>query len=241
MIPRNADRLTSGRRAATTARRVDALIACLSGADSGIPPAGRREPGQERPPSHEPAIPMGHGGGGAANSRADEFPRANICGPCWRASSAYDPALQAWARLAGERAERRRHDATRKPRAAAGAVPLHGVPIAIKDNLDTAGLETNGGTDCWPAIYRPRMRTRSKGFALPARSFWQDRDDGFRGHGSSPDPQSVERRTHAGRIEQWLGCGCCRADVRRGAWLADRRLGPPAGRLLRRRRPKADI
>jgi Asp-tRNA(Asn)/Glu-tRNA(Gln) amidotransferase A subunit family amidase len=57
-----------------------------------------------------------------------------------------DPDLQAWARVVGVQA---REDARRLGREArSGQIrgPLHGVPIALKDNLYTAGIETNVGS-----------------------------------------------------------------------------------------------
>jgi aspartyl-tRNA(Asn)/glutamyl-tRNA(Gln) amidotransferase subunit A len=58
-----------------------------------------------------------------------------------------DPALQAWARLAGDRAAAEAARCDEEAARGSWRGPLHGVPIAIKDNLDTAALETNGGTD----------------------------------------------------------------------------------------------
>ena len=51
----------------------------------------------------------------------------------------------------GVRAAARAADAARRDGASLG--PLHGVPLALKDNLDTAGMPTTGGT---PGLRRHR-------------------------------------------------------------------------------------
>jgi aspartyl-tRNA(Asn)/glutamyl-tRNA(Gln) amidotransferase subunit A len=56
-----------------------------------------------------------------------------------------EPSVQAWARLsASAREDARRCDDEASRGAWYG--PLHGVPLAIKDNFDTAGLATEGGS-----------------------------------------------------------------------------------------------
>ncbi|RYF35493.1 MAG: hypothetical protein EOO26_00490, partial [Comamonadaceae bacterium] len=42
------------------------------------------------------------------------------------------------------------------PRPAPGALPLYGVPLAYKDNIDVAGMPTTAGS-AWMADHRPRM------------------------------------------------------------------------------------
>lgn len=42
------------------------------------------------------------------------------------------------------------------PRPAAGTLPLHGVPLAFKDNIDVAGMPTTAGSP-WMADHTPRM------------------------------------------------------------------------------------
>jgi aspartyl-tRNA(Asn)/glutamyl-tRNA(Gln) amidotransferase subunit A len=67
----------------------------------------------------------------------------------------YDPSLRAWVRLAGEFAEVEAAACDEETARGSSRGALHGVPIAIKDNLDVAGLPTRAGsdmTDDLPAI-----------------------------------------------------------------------------------------
>lgn len=65
---------------------------------------------------------------------------------CLRRIEAYDPVLGAFITVAREEALRaaRRLEAEQRNRAFRG--PLHGVPVALKDNIDTAGILTTGGS-----------------------------------------------------------------------------------------------
>ncbi len=69
----------------------------------------------------------------------------------------------------------------------------------------------------------------------------QDHDDGVRGERSDGDAQSAQPRSHAGRIVVGLGGGRRRRHDSAGAGNADRRLGDPAGLVLRRRRDQAVV
>ncbi len=85
-----------------------------------------------------------------------------------------------------------------------------------------------GGERCAPA---PGMRGTDRR---------QDCERRVRHGGTGRDPEPAESATHAGRLEQRVGgSGCSRARSA-GARHADRCLGNPAGRLLRRRGLPAD-
>ena len=66
--------------------------------------------------------------------------------PAWHVSLIYDPKIDAFITVAAEqaRAQARQMDAEQKVGKLRG--PLHGIPIALKDNIDTAGVRTTGGS-----------------------------------------------------------------------------------------------
>src|SRR5262249_13651663 len=76
-----------------------------------------------------------------------------------------EPALQAWARLDRKRALREAAKCTADAHRNHWRGPLHGIPVGIKDNFDTAGLETcansqllNGNIPQHDAIVVQRLR-----------------------------------------------------------------------------------
>jgi aspartyl-tRNA(Asn)/glutamyl-tRNA(Gln) amidotransferase subunit A len=58
-----------------------------------------------------------------------------------------DASLRAWVRLADEFAEAEAAACDEETARGISRGPLHGVPIAIKDNLDVVGMPTRGGSD----------------------------------------------------------------------------------------------
>ena len=153
-----------------------------------------------------------------------------------------DDRVQAWARIAesGARAEAARCDEA----AARGdwRGPLHGVPVAIKDNFDTAGLATEAGS----AMMANRIpskdaeavtRLRSAGAIVLGKTAMT----AFAAMESGPDAKSLEYGSHAGRIEQRLRGGGGGAHVQRRDRYTNRGIDPAAGGLLRRVWIEADI
>lgn len=61
-------------------------------------------------------------------------------------SERLDHDIQAWARLTPERALDEARALSQEAKEGRFRGPLHGVPVAIKDNFDTAGIETNVGS-----------------------------------------------------------------------------------------------
>ena len=70
-----------------------------------------------------------------------------------------NPRLNAVVALAAERARAEAADADRALARGEIKGPLHGVPVTIKDNLDTAGIVSTGGT-LGRAAFVPRNSTR---------------------------------------------------------------------------------
>ncbi|KAB2910753.1 MAG: amidase [Hyphomicrobiaceae bacterium] len=75
-----------------------------------------------------------------------ELPSEDLTAACLDRIAELEPSVQAWACLDADRAlaEARAADAVR--REGKGVGPLHGVPVGIKDIIDTADLPTEHGT-----------------------------------------------------------------------------------------------
>jgi len=64
-----------------------------------------------------------------------------------------DPALNAFITLDEETALRQAQECDRQRKAGRASSPLHGVPIALKDNIDTAGIKTTAAA----GVFRDRV------------------------------------------------------------------------------------
>ena len=114
--------------------------------------------------------------------------------------------------------------------------------IAVKDNIDTAGVRTACG---FGVVRRSRSRRgRRRGRTTAPRRRCHRRqgvDDGARIRGAQPRsvggqvPQSLESGTRARRFERRLGGGGRARSLRSGARQRYRRLDPRARGVLRRR------
>ncbi len=82
----------------------------------------------------------------AASLRAGTLEPLELVGCLLDRSARLDGEVAAWARLTPERALDDALALTQEGRTGHFRGPLHGVPIAIKDNFDTAGIETNVGS-----------------------------------------------------------------------------------------------
>ena len=131
--------------------------------------------------------------------------------------------------------------ADRRLRSKATVGPLHGIPIGIKDIIETQGIPTTHGL-----AHLRWLRARPLGGAGPAcRGRGRLRAGQDRHHGvcllhPREDPQSVERGPHAGRIVQRLGGGGGHGVSAGGGRHPDQRFDDPARGLLRRRGVQAD-
>ena len=84
---------------------------------------------------------------GARDPRRARSARSSWSRPAWRASAPTEPEVQAWQYL--DRAACARPGARARPRPHARGAPigpLHGVPVGIKDIIDTADMPTEDGT-----------------------------------------------------------------------------------------------
>jgi len=66
---------------------------------------------------------------------------------CLQRIEKYNPAFNAFITVTREQALRSAREAEAEVRAGKWRGPLHGVPIALKDNMDTAGIRTTGASE----------------------------------------------------------------------------------------------
>ena len=149
-------------------------------------------------------------------------------------------ALNAFASLDAERALAAARQADEHRSAGAPLGPLHGVPLVLKDNLDTADLATTGGT---PALRgnRPRsngavvQRLLDAGAILLGKTNMHELAFGVTNHNAAFGPAAIHMI--------WRASQGARAAAREWrSLLVSRRLGSariPAGRCVFRRRSAA--
>jgi len=93
---------------------------------------------------------MSHAALGAAEAaaliRTGELDAEALVGDCLARIGEVDPAIEAWAYLDPDFALAQAREADRTWRAGGSMGPLHGVPVGIKDIIDTADMPTENGT-----------------------------------------------------------------------------------------------
>lgn len=82
----------------------------------------------------------------AARIAGGEITSEALVGACLDRIAALEPQVQAWAFLDRERALEQAKAADEARRAGKGIGPLHGVPVGIKDIIDTADMPTENGS-----------------------------------------------------------------------------------------------
>src|SRR3546814_12966521 len=80
----------------------------------------------------------------AAGMRAGAFSSRDIVEACLRRIDALDPQLNAFLRVESEAALIEAEACDRELAAGKPRGPLHGLPVAIKDIIDVAGMATTG-------------------------------------------------------------------------------------------------
>ena len=126
--------------------------------------------------------------------------------------------------------------------------PLHGIPIALKDIYETAGVLTTGHShlraDYVPSVDAETVRRLKAGGAVILGKLGTHE---FANGAMTPDQpfpagaQSLEHRVPARRLVERLGRGRRGRALHGRHGLRHRRLDPQSGRLLRHRRHQADL
>ena len=115
----------------------------------------------------------------AASIARGEITSEALVGACLDRIAALEPQVQAWAFLDRERALEQAKAADEARRAGKGIGPLHGVPVGIKDIIDTADMPTENGSAFFKGRQPERGRRLHRGAAQRRRRHpRQDRHHG---------------------------------------------------------------
>src|SRR6185503_1412569 len=87
----------------------------------------------------------------ARRIRAGALSPSNLVAACLKRVDAIEPAVGAWVRLDRDAAARVAVQRDIEAREGRFMGPLHGVPIALKDVFDAAGVPTTSGAAAWAA------------------------------------------------------------------------------------------
>jgi Asp-tRNA(Asn)/Glu-tRNA(Gln) amidotransferase A subunit family amidase len=107
----------------------------------------------------------------ARRIRAGSLSPSNLLAACLKRTDAVEPTVGAWVRLDRDAAARVavQRDIEARERRFMG--PLHGVPIALKDVFDAAGVPTTAGAPAWatrtPAVDAPSVAALRGAGAVP--------------------------------------------------------------------------
>src|SRR4051794_28374552 len=85
-------------------------------------------------------------GGGARRVKGGVLTFEGLVQACIERIRAVEPTVQAWQYLDEEHALAQARAADERRRSGAGVGPLNGVPVGIKDIIDTADMPTENGT-----------------------------------------------------------------------------------------------
>jgi Asp-tRNA(Asn)/Glu-tRNA(Gln) amidotransferase A subunit family amidase len=107
----------------------------------------------------------------ARRIRAGTLSPSNLLAACLKRTDAVEPAVAAWVRLDRDAAARVAVQRDIEAREGRFMGPLHGVPIALKDIFDAAGVPTSAGAPAWatrtPAVDAPSVAALRGAGAVP--------------------------------------------------------------------------
>lgn len=107
----------------------------------------------------------------ARRIRAGTLSPSNLLAACLKRTDAIEPAVAAWVRLDRDAAARVAVQRDIEAREGRFMGPLHGVPIALKDIFDAAGVPTTAGAPAWatrtPAVDAPSVAALRGAGAVP--------------------------------------------------------------------------
>ena len=171
----------------------------------------------------------------AARIEAGTLTSETLVRACLERIAEREPTVKAWAYLDPDLALAQAKAAD----AAKGGV-LRGVPFGVKDIFDTAQMPSGYGspiyTGCRPSFDASAVALpRAAGAILTGKTVTTE----FANRHPGPDLAPAQPHAFAGRLVERLGCRGRRFHGAAGDRHANRRLGDPPGRLLRRRRVQA--
>jgi len=107
----------------------------------------------------------------ARRIRAGTLSPSNLLAACLKRTDAVEPAVAAWVRLDRDAAARVAVQRDIEAREGRFMGPLHGVPVALKDIFDAAGVPTTAGAPAWatrtPALDAPSVAALRGAGAVP--------------------------------------------------------------------------
>ncbi len=107
----------------------------------------------------------------ARRIRAGTLSPSNLLAACLKRADAVEPAVAAWVRLDRDAAARVAVQRDIEAREGRFMGPLHGVPIALKDVFDAAGVPITAGAPAWatrtPAVDAPSVAALRGAGAVP--------------------------------------------------------------------------
>jgi Asp-tRNA(Asn)/Glu-tRNA(Gln) amidotransferase A subunit family amidase len=107
----------------------------------------------------------------ARRIRAGTLSPSNLLAACLKRTDAVEPAVAAWVRLDRDAAARVAVQRDIEAREGRFMGPLHGVPVALKDIFDAAGVPTTAGAPAWatrtPAADAPSVAALRGAGAVP--------------------------------------------------------------------------
>ena len=184
----------------------------------------------------------------SARIKAGTITSTALVNACLARIDIYNPKINAFITVTRERALAQAKALDAEQHAGRLRGPLHGIPIALKDNIDTAGVRTTAAS----AVFDDRVPAEDAEVArrLAAAGAVVDRQGEparvrVRRHVGDEllrtGPQSVGARTQSRRIVGRIGRGGRDRSLLRRARHRYRRIDPHAGRHLQRRRAEADL